>query len=119
MEKIIAESYTLNDERGNWLGQVVLTNDGMFASVTDYGNFSYAWRAYGDDFKKFILGVSVDYFASKMSGGFAYVAYSKKIDAGAKRFAEKILPALQNKLREESAVPGAMAAQPTTDKVMP
>lgn len=53
--KVKSYSYTLWDDNGNWLGQVVLTNDGMFASVTDYGNLSYAWRNYNGNFREFII----------------------------------------------------------------
>ena len=102
MGTVTAESYTLKDDRGYWLGQVVLTSDGMFASVTDYGNFSFAWRSYGDmSFKEFLIGLGEDYFATKMACGMAYVLLNKKIDQGAERFAKMILPALQKVLREE------------------
>lgn len=101
-QEITAKSYTLWTEEAHWLGQVVLTNDGMFASVTDYGNFSFSWRHTGEeDFRKFLADLSVEYFATKMSTGMAYVAYGKKIDQAAKRFAEKILPPLQELLKKE------------------
>jgi hypothetical protein len=48
MNGVTAESYTLRTESGQWLGQVVLTSDGMYASVTDWGNLSFAWRSIGD-----------------------------------------------------------------------
>jgi hypothetical protein len=99
--EVTSKSYTLKDDNGNWLGQVVLTSDGMFASVTDYGNLSYAWRSYGDDFDNFIIGLNVDYFATKMYTGMSYILYGKKCEAACKRFAEKILPALQLKLKEQ------------------
>lgn len=104
MEKnqVTSRSYTLHTENGSWLGQVVLTSDGMFASVTDYGNLSYAWRHFGDeDFRKFLLGLNTDYFATKMYQGMAYILYGKKCEKACTRFAEMILPALQKVLREE------------------
>ena len=72
--------YSLTTPNGGWLGQVVLTSDGMFASVTDWGNFSYAWRGFGKDFREFILSLNNDYFGSKMAEGNAYILYSKNID---------------------------------------
>lgn len=99
--KIKSYSYTLWDDNGNWLGQVVLTNDGMFASVTDYGNLSYAWRAYKGDFREFIIGLNVDYFATKLYTGMSYIAYGEKYEKACERFAQKILPPLQKLLREE------------------
>ena len=46
MNEVKSRSYTLQGENGEWLGQVVLTEDGMFGSVTDYGNLSYSWRSF-------------------------------------------------------------------------
>jgi len=102
MDNVVAESITLKTQNGGWLGQVVITSDGMFAAVTDYGNFSYSWRSFGDDFKKFLLKLDTTYFASKMYEGFVYVAMSNKIRDGAKRFSEQVLPALQEYLRSKS-----------------
>lgn len=101
MKEIKSKSYTLYSENGSWLGQVVLTSDGMFASVTDYGNFSFAWRAFGEDFREFIISLNVDYFGSKMYSGLSYIAYGTKFQKSAHRFAEMILPALQKVLKEE------------------
>jgi hypothetical protein len=102
MENVTAKSYTLYTESGHWLGQIVLTSDGMFAGVTDYGNFSYTWRNTGStDFRKFICSLNTGYFATKMAGGMAYVAFGKKIDKAAERFANEILPPLQKVLKEE------------------
>jgi hypothetical protein len=102
MTGITAKSYTLRTPDGGWLGQVVLTSDGMFAAVTDYGNFGYIWRSYGPEtFRQFIIGLNIGYVATKMAGGMAYVAYGRKIDNAAAVFAERILPELQNVLRQE------------------
>jgi len=99
---VIAKSYTLRTESGSWLGQVVLTDDGMFSAVTDYGNMSYAWRHYGDgDFRKFIIGLNTDYFGGKMYQGMAYMIIGRKYELACNRFAEKILPALQSVLKQE------------------
>lgn len=104
LKEVTAKSYTLYTDSGSWLGQIILTSDGLFASVTDYGNFSYAWRHYGDaDFKQFIVGLEVDYFAIKMYSGITYMAYGKTYEKACHRFAEKILPALQKVLKEELA----------------
>lgn len=100
-KEITSKSYTLRAENGGWLGQVILTSDGMFASVTDYGNLSYAWRSYGEDFRKFIIGLNVGYFGSKMYSGIAYISYGRKFEKACDRFAEMILPALQEALKKE------------------
>ena len=100
-EEIKARSYTLYGKREQWLGQVVLTNDGMFASVTDWGNLSYAWRSYGEDFREFILSLNTDYFGTKLFTGMSYILHSRKCEAACDRFSKEILPALQDALRKE------------------
>ena len=107
MEEIAAKSYTLKNDDGRWLGQIVLTSDGMFASVTDWGNFSFGWRHFGDktleNFENFIINLNIEYFADKMYQGFAYVCANKTIDRGTKRFAKNILPALQAELKRRNS----------------
>ena len=104
MEQVLSKSYSLWAKNGEWLGQIVLTNDGMFASVTDYGNLSYSWRAFGkEDFRSFIAGLNVPYFGSKLYTGMSYILYSKKCEQSCQRFAEKILPPLQALLKIELA----------------
>lgn len=101
-EVVRSKSYTLRGEHGEWLGQVVLTSDGMFASVTDWGNLSYAWRSYGEgDFRKFICTLNVGYFGGKLFTGMAYILSGRKCEDACMRFAIKILPALQAELRKE------------------
>ena len=96
MSEIKLSNYHLRSEDGQWLGQIVLTSDGMYASVTDWGNFSFCWRSFGDDFKKFLCGINEEYFAQKMENGMSYQA---KMNKGAcKKYAEKILPELQKVL---------------------
>lgn len=93
------EYFELYDENKTWLGNVILSSNGIFSAVTDYGNFTYQWTSYGNDFKSFLKRLDPNYFATKMSCGVSYqFGCSKKIDSGCQRFAEKILPALQNKL---------------------
>ena len=100
--EITAKSYTLWAETGEWLGQVVLTSDGMFASVTDWGNLSYSWRSYGGgDFRQFLCGLNIGYFGTKMYSGMAYILYGKKCEKACNVFAEKILPPLQKLLKAE------------------
>ena len=99
--EVTAKSYTLRTPEGSWLGQIVLTSDGMFASVTDWGNFSYSWRSFSGDFREFLLGLNVSYFGNKLISGLAYTAHSRKIEQSIYRYAEKILPALQEVLKQE------------------
>jgi len=101
MNEVKCKSFTLRTENG-WLGQIIISNDGMFSSVTDYGNLSFAWRSFGkEDFREFLCGLSPDYFGGKMQNGLSYIAYSRTTQKACDRFAEKILPALQEALKED------------------
>lgn len=101
IKEIKTKSYTLKDDEGDWLGQVVLSSDGMFASVTHYGNFSYAWRYFGGDFRGFMSTINVEYFANKMFVSLSGVSTSRKCEKACKAFAKEILPQLQEILKEE------------------
>jgi len=102
MEEIKAESYRLETHSGGWLGQVVITSDGFFGSVTDYGNFSFKWSCIGkQSFKEFLLSLNEDYFSRKLAQGISYVAHGRQIDNACERFAKEILPELKKKLQEE------------------
>lgn len=49
-------------------GEFVIVSTGMFAAVSDYGNYAYAWRSIGGaDIRKFLLGMkdSPHYFMNK------------------------------------------------------
>lgn len=117
MPEISSSCYTITYDNGGWLGQVVLTSDGMFAAVTDWGNFSFAWRSYGDrTFKEFLLTLQEDYFASKMFSGMSYVSTSNRVEAACKRFAEKVLPTLQKTLKEEAQ---ALKLKQENDQAVP
>ncbi len=101
-KEVKTKSYTLFDKNGSWLGQIVLSSDGLFASVTDWGNLSYAWRAFGNqDFRAFLCGLNEDYFAQKMFIGMSYILHGKKCELACKRYASRILPALKEVLRED------------------
>jgi len=102
MSEIKSKSYTVRGENGEWLAQVVLTSDGLFASVTDYGNLSYAWRSFGDeDFRNFMTKINVGYFGTKLYTGMTYILHTRKCEQACNRFAQKILPPLQKLLKEE------------------
>lgn len=98
------KSYTLRDEGGAWLGQVLLSSDGMFSAVTDWGNFAFVWRSFGSDgdFRKFLISLNAPYFGGKMYLSNADIwGTQKKAMQSCDRFAEKILPALQSVLKNE------------------
>lgn len=103
MKKIKSKSYTVRGKHGEWLAQIVLTTDGMFASVTDYGNLSFAWRSFGkdSDFREFFTTLNVDYFAQKLFAGMSYILHDRKTEKACQRFSEMILPPFQELLKTE------------------
>jgi len=102
MDVINSKSYTIYGKHGAWLGQIVLTSDGMFASVTDYGNLSFSWRSFGkSDFREFLTTLNVDYFATKLFSGMSYILHDRKTEKACQKFAEMILPPLQEALKKE------------------
>ena len=102
MDEVTAKSYTLRTESGQWLGQIVLTSNGMYASVTDWGNYSFSWRSFGGQtFQEFLIGLDEGYFANKMFTGISYLSSTKKIEHVCQRYANHILPALKKVLKDE------------------
>jgi hypothetical protein len=100
---VTVESYTLKNEVGGWLAQVLLSSDGMFAAVSDWGNFAFSWRSIGKQtFKEFLMDLGVDYFESKMVSSVSYMATGKRVDSFCKNFARRVLPVLQKTLKEEA-----------------
>lgn len=52
-----------------WAIIVIDTDIGFFATVSDYGNYAYVWRAPGCEFRKFLIGVEPDYLLGKLLHG--------------------------------------------------
>ena len=101
-KEVTAKSYTLRTDDNSWLGSVVLTTNGSFMSITEYGNFAYNWNSTGcEDFREFLLKINIDYFGQKMFNGMCYISSSQQIRKSAMLFSEKILPTLQKVLRKE------------------
>lgn len=89
-------TYELKKENGDWLGIVILSDDGSYFSLTDWGNFSFHWSIKGEiEFEDFIIRINPDYFAEKMYIGINYLADGIKIEEKCNRYANKILPVLQ------------------------
>lgn len=99
---VTAKSYTLRDDKDCWIGQVLISSDGAFTSITEYGNFNFAWRSTGiDDFRKFLLKIDEEYFATKMKTGVSDLGAIPNIREKCVFFTEMILPRLKNVLKNE------------------
>lgn len=67
-EQVKTWRYTLRTVDGleGW-GIVTLTEDGMMAAVTDYGNYVYHWPHHGcKDFREFFLDIHPGYLMKKL-----------------------------------------------------
>ena len=93
--------YTLRGDKGVWLGTVILTQDGFFMSLTDYGNFAYRWVIGMYDFRYFILSIDEDYFERKMVEGCPLMMKGQAVKKQAHLFTQRILPPLKEMLRTE------------------
>jgi hypothetical protein len=49
-----------------WAIIVIDTSNGFFATISDYGNYSYLWRDPGGDFRQFLTELEADYFHRKI-----------------------------------------------------
>lgn len=60
--------YNVRSDRGTWLGEFVISDDGFFATVSDYGNYAYAWTHAGCEFREFLASIGPDYLLGKLCG---------------------------------------------------
>jgi hypothetical protein len=55
--KSTTERYSIRLKDG-WTWAIInISEDGDFNVISDYGNYSYAWRSFGDNFKKFLVDI--------------------------------------------------------------
>lgn len=62
--------YFLDGGTGQEWAEIVLTSSGMFAAVSDWGDYAYAWRSTGcSDFREFMIRLELDpeYVLGKIS----------------------------------------------------
>ena len=94
----LLKKHTLRDEKGSWIGTVILDNYGTIYSYTDYGSFNIYFGSYGfnGDFDAFICSLDEQYLAKKahqFSNG-----YNEK---RAQKWAEMILPLLKEAIKND------------------
>ncbi len=55
--KSTTERYSIRLSDG-WSWAIInISDDGDFNVISDFGNYSYAWRSFGDNFKKFLVDI--------------------------------------------------------------
>jgi hypothetical protein len=62
--------YTLPSINGEcWAHISINTDTGFFATVSDWGNYSFLWTTPGMEFRKFLMGLQPDYLYGKLMMG--------------------------------------------------
>lgn len=64
--------YTLPNIKWEGWAIVLLTSDGVFTAVSDWGNYAFVWSSFGGrDFREFLLSAEkdTDYFIKKLQHG--------------------------------------------------
>lgn len=61
--------YVVSGERGQWLATVFLGAEGVFSTVSDYGNYGYWWTGIGGDgdIRRFLCGCDAHYLTGKLA----------------------------------------------------
>lgn len=59
--------YVVRGEGGQWLATVFIGADGVFSTVSDWGNYGYWWTSFGDDIRRFLCGCDDGYLLGKFS----------------------------------------------------
>jgi len=55
VNKSISERYEIKTKDA-W-AIITISEDGDFNAISDYGNYTYAWRSFGDGFKRFLIRI--------------------------------------------------------------
>jgi hypothetical protein len=59
--------YDLRTASGEWLARVVITDDGYFSTVSDYGEYAYWWTHAGACFRRFLTQICTDSLLNKIA----------------------------------------------------
>ncbi len=57
--------YSVRGPQSEWLATIVISDDGYFSTVSDYGNYAYFWGDAGESFRKFLCRLGSDYYLPK------------------------------------------------------
>ena len=86
--------YDLFNTNEDWLGTVILTKDGLFSAVTDWGNFANSLLSDNDNLRESILEMDENDFSELVETDMELM---DKSDC----FSRNILPALKEAIKKE------------------
>jgi len=95
VKKSTAERYTLVSKDPYWWADITVSSDGFLNIQSDYGDFSYRWGAFGDDFKAFLIDCDNSYISKKIGRNYPDVFNAKKTEMAFKR---DIIEARKNRI---------------------
>ena len=80
IEKNTASTVFINSEETSF-ATFCYTKKGDLFLNSDWGNYFYSWRSFGDDFEKFLSGLELGYLTQKMASGITqYPVEGKRLD---------------------------------------
>ena len=68
VKKLVSDRYIIKSEKPHWWAHFVISNDGFLDIQSDYGNYSYCWSSFGEDFKQFLVDCDDSYLIGKFGG---------------------------------------------------
>ena len=69
--KSMVERYYFKE---NWsYADIYISDDGSLLIRSDYGDYTYKWNSFGNDFKSFLINIGTNYLINKLGGSNAYV----------------------------------------------
>lgn len=70
-KKSLVERYYFKED---WTyADVHISDDGSLMIRSDYGDYAYKWGSFGNDFKRFLIGIGTDYLINKLGGSNSYI----------------------------------------------
>lgn len=101
MEKTIAESYRIDHPKHSY-GIFIINEKGDLFITSDWGYYTFSWRAFGVSFKQFLIGMNADYLIGKLeSNQRQFLGATKKINARQQEAIAALFAEFQQQLKNE------------------
>jgi hypothetical protein len=101
VKKSTAERYYFHSKDPYWWADICVTPDGSLTIRSDYGDYSYGWNAFGENFKKFLISIDKGYLTTKIGGYERYKFDSEKTSKALKK--DIIKARLEKRINAEQA----------------
>jgi hypothetical protein len=96
-----AEQYYVYVDGQSW-GTFTISAKGDFFIHSDWGYWAFNWRSFGENFKQFIAGLTVDYLLTKLeSNQRQFHGVNRKISGRQKDAITALFTQFQSELKKE------------------